>query len=1375
MANQTLYTFKANLQDLVKLKIQLDEATAKLNKLKATDKAYKAQAQEKAGLATSYNKQAKAMAGATTQANKMNKAGGRLVNTFKSAAVAIAAAFAVRAITGSIRSIISTFSEFEAQMAAVKAISGATNEEFQTLERTALKLGASTIFTATQVGQLQEEFARLGFSVEEIDAATVSTLNLAAATGESLANSAQVAGSTLRAFNLDAEQTQRVTDVMAQSFTNSALNLDKFKESMKFVAPVARATGFTIEETSSLLMQLADNGLSGSIAGNALKNVFLKLGDANSKLAKKLGGPVQGIPQLAEAMRKLSEEGFSATEAVDLLDKRSAPAFLALIKNIDGLEAGVETLNKAEGAVNRMAAIRLDTLQGDFTILKSATEGLSIALGEEFDTSLRNIVYSLTNFTQSITESEGALAAIRTTVQLLGVAITALTARFAMMGIIGVYKGIIQFGRGLKLLTIQLGRATTAQAALNVVTKANPFVLVATVVGTLVGAYFLLGEEASEAEMKQRRLNDALNDSIEDILGQNDATKERAASMRQFVNEFPGLLKFLDLERASNAQLLEIKKLMGNADLSELAAKQKKNDVERQLAQERIELINEELKAQRLAVKEAENNFGVASREAEVAREEVFWSEERRKVLRGNVEAYKSSNQEIEEEIKSFVDKLGIANNIIIKDGATLRNELKTQYVQRLNDFRELKEGEQEIKLQENKDRLEFLQDAIDYNQILGKSVEQFGFVTKEAQELADATIAKSPFKDAILNTNVSVQDLSIELSELRKFVSNLDSAFVKTADSTKKFGDVTSFALNKTKDQFKKLNKLFDDMIEERLGKQRLGLQSEYATAKKAGEEELALMVSNQDNINSFIATGKKEEIASLIKANKSKFDAIKNLTAKEYAAAIDAEKGNKDDMIAILEAMLAEEAEKIETSNDYLEQLEENHKTKMKQIEIEGSTADAGLLFEEEMLEAASLERKELQFFSSMKKRKDARVKLAKVETTAIDLEEDRQLTNLKALKDLGKITEQEYQDSKTRIVKQAANERSVIEQKQFEENKKQALATLEFISDRYNMAFDAFSTFMSNRLALETQAVNETYDLQSEQLNNSMTAELDGLEGNQEAQEDVREHYRILQEANEAKKQEELRKIKKKEFQIDKANNLIQAGISGAMALITTAGKLGFPAILAAAPILTGLIAAQIAAIASAKFVGAKGGIIPDGEKFAKDEVALDSKPPVAGQVTKLDGGEAVINKKSTAMFKDELSDINVAGGGVKFKDGGMVVGPSHKEGGVKFSVNEKVVELEGGEAVINRKSTAMFRSQLSAMNEAGGGVKFADGGIMPGTSNIIQSSGVSNQQIQLQQLAGTIVSGINSKEVTVTEADITSSQSSVSVTELTSSIF
>ena len=112
--------------------------------------------------------------------------------------------------------------------------------------------------------------------------------------------------------------------------------------------------------------------------------------------------------------------------------------------------------------------------------------------------------------------------------------------------------------------------------------------------------------------------------------------------------------------------------------------------------------------------------------------------------------------------------------------------------------------------------------------------------------------------------------------------------------------------------------------------------------------------------------------------------------------------------------------------------------------------------------------------------------------------------------------------------------------------------------------------------------------------------------------------------------------------------------------------------------------------------------------------------------------------------------------------KFANGGMVHGASHAQGGVKFAVGGRVNELEGGEAVINKRSTAMFKGQLSAMNAAGGGVKFADGGLMNMPSFAESQFNATNQQ----EMMGAM--NQNSK-VVVVEADITNSQNTVGLIE------
>jgi len=311
----------------------------------------------------------------------------------------IASAFGIVTVVATfvmgIKNAISVNAAFEKQMARVKAITGATGAEFQKLEKDAKRLGSSTKFTATQVGTLQEAFGKLGFSTQEILSATEATLLLAEATGSDLSQAADVAGATVRAFGLDASETERVVDVMAKSFTSSALGIENFSEAMKFVAPVAKAANIDIETTTALLGKLADSNLRGSIAGTGLKNLLSKLSDENSSLAKELGFAVKNSDDLIRAFKELQKGNIDLTKATELTDERSKAAFLTLIQGIDGVEDLRDALNEAAGSAEGMAEIMRDTFSGDVDKAASAWEGLLLTM-EGTDTA-RGFVQGLTD------------------------------------------------------------------------------------------------------------------------------------------------------------------------------------------------------------------------------------------------------------------------------------------------------------------------------------------------------------------------------------------------------------------------------------------------------------------------------------------------------------------------------------------------------------------------------------------------------------------------------------------------------------------------------------------------------------------------------------------------------------------------------------------------------------------------------------------------------------------------------------------------------------------------------------------------------------------------------------------------------------------
>ena len=308
------------------------------------------------------------------------KVGGLNKSFVKMAAGVLGAAAAFRTIGQVISSSIKTFKNFEFQMAKVKATTGATDKDFKKLTASAQQLGRTTFFTASKVGELQMNFAKLGFSTSEILDAQEATLRLATATGSDLARAAVVAGAAVRGFNLDANETERVVDVMAVAFTSSALDIEKWQTSMTKIAPIAAGANISIETSAAIMGKLSDAGIEASIAGTSLRNIFLKMQDSSSDLSKHLGFSVNSSEDLERALLQLNSEALSNEEIMQLVDLRQVAAFATMVNGTDTIIDMTDALEDANGSAQEMADIMADTLEGDIITAKSAWEGFQLAI-----------------------------------------------------------------------------------------------------------------------------------------------------------------------------------------------------------------------------------------------------------------------------------------------------------------------------------------------------------------------------------------------------------------------------------------------------------------------------------------------------------------------------------------------------------------------------------------------------------------------------------------------------------------------------------------------------------------------------------------------------------------------------------------------------------------------------------------------------------------------------------------------------------------------------------------------------------------------------------------------------------------------------------
>ncbi len=458
------------------------------------------------------------------------------------------------------------FKGFEAEMSKVKAVSGATAEEFKALSDNAKDLGASTMFTAREVAQLQTEFAKLGFTATEITKVTESTLALAQASGSDLARAAEVAGSTLRAFGLDASETGRVTDVMATSFSSSALDMETFANSMSFVAPVAKSAGMSIEETSAMLAVLANAGIKGSKAGTALRRIISEIGAT--------GKPV------SEALKDLATQGIGLADAKDEVGRSAQSALLILSEGVDQIKPLTTEFENSAGAAKEMADIMGDNAFGASKRLESAMEGLGISIGEV-------VAEAVVPMMEGIAKLASKLNKMSPAVKRNVVVIAALVASIGpLMFLTG---GLLRNFRFLRIAMVRSNATTkiaiALQKAYNFVLKMNPIGIVITALTALAGVLFLVNRRKKEAVKIEKGLTDSAkediantqirqaqaNNLINTIKSQNISNEQRGRLIRKLNTEYKDLLPNLIDEKDSVEDIAKAQKEMNKQMAKKIA------------------------------------------------------------------------------------------------------------------------------------------------------------------------------------------------------------------------------------------------------------------------------------------------------------------------------------------------------------------------------------------------------------------------------------------------------------------------------------------------------------------------------------------------------------------------------------------------------------------------------------------------------------------------------------------------------------------------------------------------------------------------------------------------------------------------------------
>ena len=319
--------------------------------------------------------------------------------------IAAAATAIVAGMVAGFKAALRIAEGFSRSMSRLEAISGATGDNLNALKQNAEDLGKSTQFTAAQVADAQTELAKMGFTTTGILNATSGALDLAVASGIEMAEAAEIMASTLNGFGLETAEATRVTDVMAKSFVTSALDAEKYRESMKLIAPIAKSVKVSLEEASAATAILADVGISGSLAGTQLRRILSDLAVTTGKDFR------TSLDIAAESMENATSTADKLAIAKDLVGDRAKGSLIALVENREKLDDLTIAYNDAGGAAEGMVDKMEDNLSGDKKKMKSALEGLGITISETLgiEKAMRFVTQKFTGFVSSMEKFFGTM------------------------------------------------------------------------------------------------------------------------------------------------------------------------------------------------------------------------------------------------------------------------------------------------------------------------------------------------------------------------------------------------------------------------------------------------------------------------------------------------------------------------------------------------------------------------------------------------------------------------------------------------------------------------------------------------------------------------------------------------------------------------------------------------------------------------------------------------------------------------------------------------------------------------------------------------------------------------------------------------------
>ncbi len=318
--------------------------------------------------------------------------------------------------------------DFEKQMSGVQSVLDLEKQSksMKQLTADARKWGAASSFSPGEAAQAQFALGSGGFNADQIHKALGGTLQLAEAGKVELERAAQIAVGTLNGFGLAADEIGRVNDVFLKGTNLTATSVDGLGETMKYVAPIAKAYGASIEQATAMTGLLGNNNILDTQAGTSLRSIMTRFAGPPKEATKAFAklkietkdnnGNLRDMSDILAEVNKATKNMGSGERLdifKDIAGQEAVSAFAVLVdqsalldknsgKTVNKIKELTKELENSKGAAARAAAILKDNLAGDIEQLGGSIQDLSISVLNAIGTDIRGFVTGLGAFIDRI-------------------------------------------------------------------------------------------------------------------------------------------------------------------------------------------------------------------------------------------------------------------------------------------------------------------------------------------------------------------------------------------------------------------------------------------------------------------------------------------------------------------------------------------------------------------------------------------------------------------------------------------------------------------------------------------------------------------------------------------------------------------------------------------------------------------------------------------------------------------------------------------------------------------------------------------------------------------------------------------------------------